>query len=504
MEFLKRVFGRSERSLDQHPISTARGPSKPHSTCLAFALPLALARKLGFMCSSLGKQSPPPHTQTNFLSLPPEIHLIIADFLPPSSRLIIAATPNHRLHAIYHLSENPRNPWPTISPTELTLARELLTRDIWHAQGRDIITKLIFYRFCKLTPGEESILQGTVFLCRACQAQVDYRHFPLLEVWPRLRDPGKANVGNRRCWGKVKPLKIPNGTNIFWCHLETWRDYCLAVDKLKWVNAFSTVDATIPTGNTIGTGNVHTDIMIRPSRTSTTTFRTLNPSRRTPPTSKYRPPRNLSLSSTSEPVFLGKSYKAPTMTATTRYYWMLKYPTPLPAFPIPTSYVALRRALLHKRPHFCPHLSWRNLLRTDADSVSERSCLLKHMTDCVNAVEMPWEDRVLSRRGEIMQKVKGLGMDCMVRGCRTEVRLEKARSLVMKGGASEDTGVGSTTANGGANGNAHPWVGDVNFEWTEMVWVSVKRQWDVDKPGSREWMVQVGLRGEGKWTGTET
>ena len=134
---------------------------------------LSVFRKLWPKDLRLNKNKTNRH-RSGFLDLPPEIHIIIALFLPLSP-VRWYFSPNHRLRDLCRFHGGKRVPFGTI---------------IW---------KKAPHQRNKLTVGEKDVLHKTRFFCSGCGVLVGYRHFPFSELWAALHRGGDDTLLKRQC-----------------------------------------------------------------------------------------------------------------------------------------------------------------------------------------------------------------------------------------------------------------------------------------------------------------
>jgi hypothetical protein len=132
--------------------------------------------------------------------------------------------------------------------------------------------------------------------------------------------------------------------------------------------------------------------------------------------------------------------------------------------------------------------------------------MLAYMVQGINDTSQEWEDRVMEGR-KVRQRIKGVGVQCKVRGCKTIVTVERVREVRNDGeGRRRKIGVprglreswtmgGNASTNSSASGRANrSRVENMTGEWKETVWVVVHRTFRVTTPNDKEWWAQIGLR----------
>jgi hypothetical protein len=405
-----------------------------------------------------------------FLTLPNELHTLIAKHLPPASIHILTRIPNHRLRSLY---VSPPDPSSNIRSMEL----ELLSRDVFEAIVRPHISIYGKVRPQRFTDQEWRVIYRTVFYCYACDRGTAVQHYPWEQVERSLKFEGEEKWKVRKCSGSVLPVELQRGMKVSWRDMQRAGNELLeklkeAVETAKDDNGRDGANGTAnPVTTTAATGYfppLYVDIP--PSD------RPLGSAQRRKNKSRFFPPQYLRLyhvdntSPNPQPYFLADYVNYHRL----RIHWSQDFKKTLRA---------IRLAIVLAQPRFCNHMSAISLvLRSDYDGCLQTS-FLRHMVESLSCDHVPWDDSMVEN-GVVVQRKKSMGIECAVEGCRTEVDLERACCLVRKG---DDRKTRKNKA------RLLGKCGRKEEKWKEYVWVVVRRKWEVTSPSGKEWRVVVGI-----------
>ncbi|KAF2876990.1 hypothetical protein BDV95DRAFT_601403 [Massariosphaeria phaeospora] len=390
------------------------------------------------------KSTPTPFQArvTTFLTLPPDIHVIIKSFLPPSAIITLSrVNKNARFNALYGLTSRAHRERiiaeARLHTRELYLTNELLDRDKYEPQLREHIAKYGRINTRLMDATLLSTLSGRSFVCWKCEAWVDFQHFPKHQLVQSLQRDAMARVTQRICRAELLHIHIHFGRQFTWADFEHARQLLMRYNP-------SVVPAQVV---------LHSEIVMRPGR--------------------RRPDRQLKLLRTLDP-----ATNNCIVTALAKYTFPLALVRKSHALSLPHLRTSLH--LLLRQPSMCPHIDARRLFSSSSSSSAPTpypvhftlplniysNSVPEFILDMLNSAYLMWQAQAVdAATGRVLQRRKTVSLQCSVPACRTVVHVER--------------------------------VEDEGWRVWDRVWVRVERRWRVEEKPGPQWRAQVGMEDVG-------